>query len=318
MPEKKKDARIVKTYEFPTKPEKKTLGQILYDKETGQVFGRTAKSWGQLFVFYMIFYALLAALFTICMQALLATMNTQFPKWQLDASIIGTSPGVGYRPMATDSDTENIIRYTAANKSDVQQWVSRIDDFLTPYKDISKLIGNGKNQVICDVNSPPTGGNVCAFDTSKLGPCSSEQGYSYNKSAPCMFIKLNRIYGWVPELYDDVNDLPSDMPTDLVEHIKSLPENERKQIWVSCNGLTAADAETIGPLKYFPARGLPSYYYPYTNKPGYLSPLVAVHFARPTVKENINVECRVWAKNVIYRGGHRDRRGSLHVVLRIE
>lgn len=85
----------------------------------------------------------------------------------------------------------------------------------------------------------------------------------------------------MPEFYDDVNDLPEDMPTDLSDHIKSLPVEARKQVWVSCNGLAPADVETIGPIEYFPNRGLPTFYYPYTNRPGYLSPLVAVHFARP-------------------------------------
>lgn len=318
MLEKTADGRVVTTYEFPTRPEKKTLGQFIYDKGTGQVFGRTTKNWGQLFLFYTAFYIVLAALFAICMQALLATMNHQFPKWQLDASLIGTNPGVGYRPMQEDPDTGAFIQYVAANKSDVKSWVNRINSFLDPYRDQTQLATGGKNQVICDFTNPPTGNNVCAFDVSKLGPCTAEQGFGYNKSAPCIFIKLNRIYGWVPETFDDINDLPEDMPTDLVDHIKSLPASDRKQIWISCSGLQAEDEKFVGMIDYFPSRGLPSYYYPYTNKPGYLSPLVAVQFARPAVKQSINIECRAWAKNVIYRGGQRDRRGSIQFSLQID
>lgn len=36
------------------------------------------------------------------------------------------------------------------------------------------------------------------------------------------------------------------------------------------------------------------------------------------VKRSINVECRVWAKNVIYRGGMRDRQGSVNFILLID
>lgn len=312
------DGRYMTTFEFPVRPEKQTLGQFFYDNKTGKLLGRTSKSWGQLFVFYFIFLSVLAAMFAICMQVLFVTLNHQYPKWQLDASLIGSNPGLGYRPMPGNIQEGAMIHYAAANKTEVKEWVSRINDFLEPYRDQALLPGGGKNQAICDFASPPAQGNVCAVDVTKLGPCSMEEGYSYNKSAPCIFIKLNRIYGWVPEVYDDINDLPESMPTDLIDHIKSLPEQDRKQVWVSCNGMAPADIEAIGPIEFFPHRGLPAYYYPYTNLPGYLSPLVAVHFARPAVKQSVNIECRVWAKNVNYRGGLRDRQGSVSFILLID
>lgn len=313
----KKMSRVMTTYEFPSKPVKKTFGQFIFDKETGYICGRTTKNWGQLILFYLAFYLVLAALFTICMQSLLATMNHQFPKWQLDASLIGTSPGVAYRPMHEDPDIAGaVVEYRAANKTDVKVWVNRLDDFLAPYRDHELLPGGGKNQVPCDIDTQLKPGQVCEVDVKQFSPCTSEQGYSYNKSAPCIFVKLNKIYGWLPEYYDDVDDLPEDMPTDLVDHIKSLKPKDRQQVWLSCKGLSESD--DVGPVEFSHNRGFASYYYPYTNQLGYLSPLVAVHFARPPVKTAINVECRAWAKNILYRGGHRDRRGSIHFVLLIE
>lgn len=52
-------------------------------------------------------------------------------------------------------------------------------------------------------------------------------------------------------------------------------------VWVSCEGLTSADQEHIGNLTYTPFRGFPAYYFPYKNVPGYLSPIIAVQFAKP-------------------------------------
>lgn len=316
MNKEKKMSRVMTTYEFPNRPAKKSFGQFLYDKDTGYICGRTTKGWGQLMLFYLAFYIVLAALFTICMQTLLATMNHQFPKWQLDASLIGTNPGLAYRPMPDDPDISGTaIEYRAANKTSVKEWVERLDNFLAPYRNHELLPGGGKNQVPCDFDTKLNPGQVCEVDVKQFTPCTSEQGYSYNKSAPCVFVKLNKIYGWLPEYYDDVDDLPEDMPTDLVDHIKSLKPVDRQQVWLSCKGLSAS--EDIGPVEYS-NRGFQSYYYPYTNQQGYLSPLVAVHFARPPVKINVNVECRAWAKNVMYRGGSRDRRGSIHFVLRVD
>lgn len=56
-------------------------------------------------------------------------------------------------------------------------------------------------------------------------------------------------------------------------------------VWVSCKGANPHDNEDIGELNYYPeSHGFPGYYYPYQNIPGYLSPVVAVHFLRPASK----------------------------------
>lgn len=91
----------------------------------------------------------------------------------------------------------------------------------------------------------------------------------------------------MPEVYNNTEDLPEDMPGDLKEHIISLPEIERNQVWINCRGENPHDRENIGPINYVSKRGLPAYYFPYTNVPDYLSPIVAVRFERPTRKLKI-------------------------------
>lgn len=61
-------------------------------------------------------------------------------------------------------------------------------------------------------------------------------------------------------------------------------------VWVSCEGENPADIENVGPIKYYPRRGFPGYYYPYENSEGYLSPLVAVHFERP-IRKYCDIRC---------------------------
>lgn len=48
---------------------------------------------GGIFLFYVIFYSLLAIFFAICMKILLSTLNIHYPRLQLQESIIGTNPG---------------------------------------------------------------------------------------------------------------------------------------------------------------------------------------------------------------------------------
>lgn len=133
---------------------------------------------------------------------------------------------------------------------------------------------------------------MCKFDLNKFDQCTHEKSYGYNNSAPCIFLKLNRIYGWQPEYFNDPTNLPDEMPKTLKDHIQSLEAKERDQVWVSCKGENGADEEILGDAQYFPTQGFPSYFYPYVNTPGYLSPLVAVKFTRPKRKLHISNERR--------------------------
>lgn len=56
-------------------------------------------------------------------------------------------------------------------------------------------------------------------------------------------------------------------------------------MWLTCGGESPADVEHLGPVRYYPdIQGFPGYYYPYEHTDGYLSPLVAVRFLRPSCK----------------------------------
>lgn len=168
-------------------------------------------------------------------------------------------------------------------------------------------------------------GFVCLPELESFGSCSKDNDYGYSNSAPCIFIKLNRIYGWKPDCYNDIDEIKSGnigMPEDLIKYIESVPKEERNQIWVSCSG-----GNNTGQIDYFPSRGFPEYFYPFENQKNYMSPLIAVKFTHPTRKlnvqfpqrekinyilfvtaqQNVDIECRAWAKNIIYNGSHRER-----------
>lgn len=57
-------------------------------------------------------------------------------------------------------------------------------------------------------------------------------------------------------------------------------------VWLTCDGELPDDKEHVGRVKYLPEQGFPGFYYPYVNGEGYLSPLVAVQFVRPTGKSD--------------------------------
>jgi sodium/potassium-transporting ATPase subunit beta len=81
-------------------------------------------------VFYSIFYTALAALFAICMKGLLVTIDQHEPKWKLGESLIGTNPGLGFRPLPEDVEQGSLIWYDASNQTQITYWTKILDRFM--------------------------------------------------------------------------------------------------------------------------------------------------------------------------------------------
>ncbi|XP_050527453.1 sodium/potassium-transporting ATPase subunit beta-2-like [Daktulosphaira vitifoliae] len=293
----------------------------IYNPNTHEVLGRSLRSWGGILLFYLVFYSSLAVLFGICLKLLLSTLDERTPHFTLSNSIIGTNPGLGFRPRSRNVEDGSLIYYEAKNSTNVDTWVNSLDDFLAVYKNKTLLPDGGSNQQQgCNHHFYPENGKVCDFRVDiNMGNCTSEKKYGYPDGQPCVFIKLNKIFDWKPEFYN-MSNLPDGMPKDLKNTISNKlfnDPNEVNTVWVSCEGETPSDRENIGPIDLHP-EGFPGYYYPFTNKKDYLSPLIAVHFKKPKKHTLINVECRAWARNIVYRRSLQNREGSVHFELMID
>lgn len=298
-----------KTGDFYTRPEKATA-KSLWDSDKGEFLGRNASSWGKILGFYVIFYIVLA-LFAGGLFALFnTTLNDERPKWLLDESLIGSNPGLGFRPMPPEDNPDSTLIFFSNREKWTDNWVKTIDEFLAPFEEI------GSNEVDCAKNKPESG-KVCKVDIKNaFGPCNRENSYGYLEKKPCIFLKLNKIFSWKPEYYDK-NDLPGNMPDTLKSHIQKASTNE--VVWVSCEGEYPADKEHIGELQYFTSQGNFGFngnFYPFEKQDGYKQPLVAVQFKNATQGVIINIECKAWAKNIEH--DRKERRGSVHLELMID
>merc|ERR1711909_985 len=129
--------------------------------------------------------------------------------------------------------------------------------------------------------------------------------------APCIFVKLNTIWGWVPEPYEVIKDTPQT----LIDHLNGpngISANTNNNVWIDCNGRYPADREALetGGLEYFPkSRALPIDYFPYLGKTkdedgavikGYHPPLVAIKIntSPKNLGQLIHIECRAFYKGV--------------------
>lgn len=308
--------------EFYSRP--KELGkwegfkQFLWNSETSELLGRTGGSWAKILLFYVIFYAALAGFFAAIFAVFYQTLDENKPKWQLDNGLIGSNPGLGFRPMPPESNVEStLVWFEAAKPDNTEYWVGAINEFLDVYHKADEE--KASNRMDCDADNHPKDGKVCKVDVSQqFGVCTKSNQYGYTKGTPCVFLKLNKIYGWNPEYYNRSSDLPANMPTDLQDLIKKYDENDKKHeiIWVSCEGENPADIENLGPINYIPTRGFPGYYFPFLNQKNYLPPVLAIHFERPKTGVLINIECKAWARNINH--DRAERRGSVHFELMVD
>ena len=124
--------------------------------------------------------------------------------------------------------------------------------------------------------------------------CIKKNNYEFQSGKPCIFLKLNKIFNWQPDFYDDVASLPDLMPEGLKAHIgKQLTKkNNPSTVWVSCAGENPADEENLGmDIEYISTnemQGFPGNYFPFVNTKGYLQPLVAVQFK--SVKSKFSIK----------------------------
>lgn len=85
---------------------------------------------GELFMFYTVFYIILAVLFAICMQGLMWSIDEKVPKWTLGESRIGESPGLGFRPMPSNISQGSLIWFNNKNITSIKDYIQLVDKFL--------------------------------------------------------------------------------------------------------------------------------------------------------------------------------------------
>jgi len=289
------------------------LSWFLYDKNTGAIMGRSLESWAKITIFYIIYYTFLAGFWLLMLFVFFQFIDDNNPRWTMKDSLIGESPALGVRPGQEYDLIDSSMIMWRADVADVKKddvvpgyggWVKRTNDFLEPYRTNH---GNGKD---CSTEQPVVG-EFCKFNLDVLEECAqSTTNYGYSAGAPCLLIKLNKIFGLIPTYYEDEAALPGEAPREIADRMK-LTQNKR-QVWIHCQGENTFDKENLGPIEYFPPHGgFPDTYFPYLNEDGYQSPLVAVKLSNVTEGHLIHLECRAWAGNIKY--DKRDRLGRVHM-----
>jgi sodium/potassium-transporting ATPase subunit beta len=137
------------------------------------------------------------------------------PKYELEDSIIGNNPGLGFRPMPPESNVEStLVWYQKHTPNNSKYWVDEINLFLEGklshqhlyvisfLSQISLLdFKKVSNKTVNCRSKDPGEGESCKVDLTTFGPCTEVNEFGYEEGKPCIFLKLNKIYGWNPEYY---------------------------------------------------------------------------------------------------------------------
>jgi sodium/potassium-transporting ATPase subunit beta len=273
--------------------------------EEKKFLGRTASSWAKIGIFYLIYYACLAGFFAIMLAGLFSTIDPKAPTQQNMYSLIKANPGMGFRPRVIEEST--LIRYDSMKNETFLEHIRDIKKVLDEY-----TIENGTNVVDCD-NSERASEQVCLFDMNKLGSeCTEENGYGYNDGKPCILLKINKVYNFMPTAFENKTDDEHEQKARAILGDR-FKENH---IGISCEGENPADVDNLGPPQYYPQQGLSFDFFPYLNQENYKAPLVFVQFPEVTKGPVIQVWCKLWAKNIKHH--KNDKAGSVHFELLVD
>ncbi|KAL3310340.1 ATPase, Na K transporting, beta [Cichlidogyrus casuarinus] len=243
------------------------------------------------FVFFALFYAILAGFHFGYLHLLLYfhASRDEPVRTGLHSALLH-NPGLSMVPV--ESTERRLIHLNPNNPTSLHRYDTMIRNFLLRY---TLDVAEGVRMEDCS-NRKHDPYSVCHFDLNSGGPCNVGNGFGYSSGKICILLKLNKVYGWVPDPVNRTDD----------------------GIRVRCAGREAIDQQLLGPACYFDLRWyregrvagsgpcansrdfglLDSIYFPYLNMGWYQSPLVFVKFPRIKRHVLIRVKCWVEAKNI--------------------
>lgn len=170
---------------------KQDWGEIkrdLYNREYREFLSRDCLAWFKLSLFYFIFYVCLAGFFILLLYLFYEfKIDPKTPNLFYKESVMNfreINPGLGFRPQVDiESELINVSEKEAKNN------IQSLNLFLTKYD---------RNKA---KNFTGAHGRKQTFNYEEIiknTPCSRENEYGYHTKSPCVIVKLNRIYGWLP------------------------------------------------------------------------------------------------------------------------
>lgn len=190
-----------------------SLGKFLYNSDTGEVLGRGGKSWAKIGFFYLIFYGFLAGFFSAMLAVFLSTVEkpeeggkpklTQFIANQPGLTRLGSSLGSFDASLNESAYADSLIKIFEGIQNN------------TVYKGECS-VGSKNNATTKPCYAPFSLYDECKPDMTDI----SKSMFGLKDKKPCVFIRINKVYGWTPSGSGDYLKLSCSGPG----FIKQFPE----------------------------------------------------------------------------------------------
>ncbi|KAK4319390.1 hypothetical protein Pmani_009673 [Petrolisthes manimaculis] len=277
-------------------PGKQSFTTYLWNPQNNSILGRTGTSWAKITIFYVIFYLFLAGFFSLLGAVFYQTISYDLPTYTGEASIL-KHPGLGFRPLVKELvDKKYILSYDPSDNKTTTGFVNNINKFLERYNNQS--VSTHRPCTWNEKKSNERNEKQCLVIWRSINTtCNPNNNWGYHSTSPCIILKMNKMIDYKPIPLKDLADLP----TSLQAHINQTvaPKDAMaKNVWVWC------ESQNKDVVLEQRSPGIPIYYYPYNNQPGYLSPIVIV---RVHLKADVTtiVTCKVWGEKITHKSNRR-------------
>lgn len=260
---------------------------FMWNSEEKTVMGRGGKSWAKISFAYLIFYTCLAgfwaAFFAIFFQI---SIDPTRPKW----TALVSTPGLNSVPQGNEDlrinwQPDNPDSYSAI-----------IKDMQVVYDNLAKLGTEDCSELGTGTVDEPQ--RLCKFDVDTLGPNCVPPNFGWDSLKPCLYLTLNRVFGYIPINYDSLADVP-----DLAKAVYK-PDN----VAITCFQRKAND-DSVNATMPFPKAGIPFGFFPFVGERDevkrrmIVEPVVAVQISLKKANQVASILCQTFTGNIDPNGG---------------
>jgi len=300
------------------------LRNFIWNRTTRRFCSRDGLEWAKIGCYYFSFFFALGVLSCALVIVYILLLDKKTPRRMLNESALafdgGINPGLGFRPQFYMD--RSLIKWRSSRKvghESIGQMVDNLHEWVKGYG-----LKDEYYQQMIDCSSIPRHllinyfrqGLSCIFLATDVqpgpNPCTKPKNYGYNKGRGCIAIKLNRIFGWIPEPYQTKDEVPLE--------IRDLWEPKMKDfVLIKCSGQYPTDEDLIHIIEYTSILGnkaiggIPTFYYPFLNQPGYRQPYIWIQLIKVESNVLLNIICRAYAKNIRQSTSIEDMTGAVHI-----
>ncbi|CAF0887084.1 unnamed protein product [Rotaria sp. Silwood1] len=305
------------------------IRNYLWNRKTKRFCARDGLEWAKLGCCYFIYLFALGILFSALVIVYMLLLDKKTPRRLGNDSAIafdgGINPGLGFRPQLHMD--RSLLKWRSSRKTGHESTGQLIDNI----QEWGKLhtVKDQFHQQMIDCAAVPRHllidyfrqGLSCIFLVTDVkpgpNPCTKPKSFGYHKGRPCILIKINRIFGWIPEPYQSKEEVPIE-----IRHL--WQPNMKNFILIKCFGQYPTDEDLIDQIDHISILGnkaiggIPTYYYPFLNQPGYRQPYIWAQFIKIESNVLINIICRAYARNIRHSTDIEDMTGAVHFELFFE